>query len=363
MQFNPFFKPSYWVDAKPHWNQHIPKHRPSLLVLGKQGEPPRCSACVVIRHRKPSVKDIVGKSFAVAHKDSGREEETKRGRKAVRKVPRRGKRRTAGLRKNANLLCSRNARKSTSTEDSSTYPSSILSCDSLANNRTSPRPDAEKLTSDSNLTPTFQSASISCNCVVESEPTGTFPLLQRSNAETDPQNSRLERPGLCFSAKPPQCTSCSLEKPIHSAVKSRSECSAESSSVKQLETEKRPHVPWKMAKDFPEATHNHLQSFKLERQKCFYRGSRIQCETKLDCKWRSTGLQPGTPDNPFLQSFIPEANPLLQSNSLHHQSTRHNENVIESRRYMSAAVAVRFEVAADARGIVSSYSNVVTFQH
>ena len=53
---------SNWADFKPKWNQYIPQHCPPFLVLKTDGSSHRCGACVVIRNRRLSVADIVGKA-------------------------------------------------------------------------------------------------------------------------------------------------------------------------------------------------------------------------------------------------------------------------------------------------------------
>ena len=168
MQTHPFFKSCNWTQSRPQWNQYVPKFRPSIYVLTKQGEPPRCSACIVIRHRKMSVLDIVGKSFAV--KEDARASDDERGRRGENKIALKHpvsyrwkqsrKRKPRRLRPLRRLTLE----KSTSTDDSSAYPSSPL-------------------TSDRVISPNAR-AKLSTNC--DTNPSNLFSFLQRSSASKGP---------------------------------------------------------------------------------------------------------------------------------------------------------------------------------
>ena len=55
-------RPDNCIDSRPKWNQHVPAMRPPFFVLQGVEKHRRCCACVVIRHKRLSVADIVGKS-------------------------------------------------------------------------------------------------------------------------------------------------------------------------------------------------------------------------------------------------------------------------------------------------------------
>lgn len=56
------------LDHRPKWNQHVPTMRPPFFVIENKAKHRRCCACVVIRHKRMSVADIVGRSNKLKNK-------------------------------------------------------------------------------------------------------------------------------------------------------------------------------------------------------------------------------------------------------------------------------------------------------
>ena len=390
MQFSPFFKPSNWVDKKPHWNQHVPKYRPSVFVLSK-GEPPRCSACVIIRRRKLSVLDIVGKSFA-AVSTSGRESLAKQGKRDTFKRSRAWKPRATALRTKFNARCKQRMRyKLASMEDSSTYPSSSLSSDQLASNYSSLlQHNSNKVTSDPDSVQ-YCSSFRHCNsgtCNFDDSKRVTSlksqtTVFQRKSTESDnrsgePSNkseSKLHQNDSSFQnsmyqSKRVAAVSDFGEKSIRSnpgkltvVVKAANmlsdaphnfkKCSnlysispycvspiQSASCVMPNSCQYEPAKSIIPNESTPRSRIHAQRNLGLERQNCFYIDRRPG--TKAHTKLNSSKFNYRSNENPG-------ANPVLHSSSLRHQSTRHNQNILKSRRF-SGAVAVRFDIDADARG-------------